>query len=209
MTMDSEAATEGSRVTITCNYEQFAYSGEPKIEWFKDDQAFTPDQAAGISQGDNCATTERNRYIISSATIGHTGKYKCKATYEFNSKSTPVEPAKQMSFFVRKLSTPVTKDKTYHVDVGSDIDIKCTMNGDEPNDFKWYLGSGDPLPAGITTTPSSFKDNTKTLTMKITSAVEATHQNSFKCHASWSSPFYPKSLDYTVHLKVYGKLIIL
>ena len=203
MTVSSEAAAEGSKVTMTCNYEQYSGSGTPKLEWFKDTTAFTEDQKKLLSAGDSCGDTQRERYIIASTTTANTGKYKCKATYTIDSKPVVLEPTKEISFYVRKLTTD---KKVYHVEVGGSVDIVCTVAGEEPAVFKWTLSTGEVLPGGITETPSAHKVNAKTNTLKITTAAEATHQKSFKCQASWTSAFEPKALDATVELKVYGEL---
>ena len=203
ITMSSEAAAEGSKATITCNFEQYTGSGAPTIEWFKDGTTFTSDQIAATSEGDNCADVQRNRYIISSTSTTDTGKYKCKATYTIDSKSVIVEPepAEGNAFYVRKLSTTA---KLFHVGVGASIEIVCTVNGDEASTFKWFTSTETDLDnAKFTVTPGTFADNVQTSTLKITAASVADHEANYKCKASWLKT-EPKALEDTVELKVYG-----
>ena len=135
MTISSAAASVDSKVTITCNFDQFTGTGTPTIAWFKDNTAFTTEMNKAVSEGDNCGDLQRNRYIIDKAAITNTGKYKCKATYTVNSKQVVLEPAAEQDFHVRSVTVAAAE---YHINVGGDIVLVCTVNGDEPKTFKWY-----------------------------------------------------------------------
>ncbi|XP_063679986.1 hemicentin-2-like [Bolinopsis microptera] len=201
MTMSSQAAAEGSKVTITCNFEQYTGSGAPTIEWFKDDTTFTSDQIAATSEGDNCGDVQRKRYIISSTATTDTGKYKCKATYTIDGKTVIVEPepAEGKAFYVRKLSTTA---KLFHVGVGASIEIVCTVNGDEAATFKWYTSTGADLDdTNFTIDTGTFADNVQTSTLKTAAASVPNHEASYKCKATWSTS-EPKLLEDSVELKV-------
>ena len=203
MTMNRDAAAEGDKVTVTCNYEQTSDTGTPTISWMKDGVALTAEQQKLLSEGDNCGDTQRNRYIISSATTADTGKYKCTATYTINGGAVAVDPnpAAGKDLYIRTLTTTET---TYHVEVDGSLDVVCTVTGNEPDSFKWFNADGGTL-TGATSVQSSHANNQKTSTLKITAATELTQQKSYKCKASWSSKYQPKSLEKIVELKVYGK----
>ena len=203
MTMNRDAAAEGDKVTVTCNYEQTTATGTPTISWMKDGVAMNAEQQKLLSEGDNCGNTQRNRYIISSATTADTGKYKCTATYTINGSPVAVDPnpAAGKDLYIRTLTTTET---TYHVEVGGNLDVVCTATGNEADSFKWFNADGSTL-TGATSEQSSFANNQKTSTLKITAATEGSQQKSYKCKASWSSKYEPKSLEKVVAVKVYGK----
>ena len=105
MSISSPAAVVGSKVTITCNFDQYTKSGTATIAWYKDTKDFTDEMKKHVSLGDNCGDIQRSRYIIDSTKVDNTGKYKCKATYTINAKPVAVEPEAEKGFFVRKVST--------------------------------------------------------------------------------------------------------
>ncbi|KAL5259162.1 hypothetical protein ACHWQZ_G009575 [Mnemiopsis leidyi] len=202
MAINREAATNGDKVTVTCNYEQNTATGTPTITWFKDSVALTPTQQQHVSEGDNCGDTQRSRYVITSATIADTGKYKCKATYDIDRSNVDVEPNPSTGIDLN-IRTLITTEASYlHVEVGGSLDIACTVTGDEPDSFKWLNSDGSPL-VGVASEPSSYANNQKTSTLQITTATETNHQKSFKCEAKWSSVYEPKMLEKVVAVKVY------
>ena len=203
--MSRDAAAVGDKVTITCNYEETTDTGTPTISWYKDGTGFTDTQKQSVSEGDNCGDTQRSRYIITSATTADSGKYKCNASYSINGQQVVVDPNSSdgKDFYVRTLETP---EASYNIEFGDSLDIVCTVTGNEPDSFKWYNSDGSTLSTEkFEIEQGTYKDYQKTSTLKIASATETDHQESFKCKASWSSKYEPKQLEQTVAISVYGR----
>ncbi|XP_077372244.1 vascular cell adhesion protein 1-like isoform X5 [Festucalex cinctus] len=114
---------EGDSMMLVCTANG---NPAPTFEWFKNDESLV--KAA--------------RWLVSSASIKHSGKYKCVATNEWGSNESTIDV--DIKYMPRDASISIMGSANTEVKAGTSVMLQCTADANpKPYEYVWTLFSQD------------------------------------------------------------------